>query len=69
MYFNLLLKAAKLLRVDRQTEILGMDITKHGEPAYPTGAYERGQWMMENGTETAINGGGNINKVFASDEA
>ena len=34
-----LLKLAGLLRVDRQSEIVGMDITKHGEPAYPVSAY------------------------------
>ena len=34
-----LLKLAGLLRVDRQSEIVGMDISKHGEPAYPVSAY------------------------------
>ena len=34
-----LLKLAGLLRVDRQSEIVGMDIVKHGEPAYPVSAY------------------------------
>ena len=34
-----LLKVAGLLRVDRQSEIVGMDIVKHGEPAYPVAAY------------------------------
>ena len=34
-----ILKLLGLLRVDRQTEILGMDVVKHGEPAYPVAAY------------------------------
>ena len=34
-----LLKLVGLLRVDRQSEIVGMDIVKHGEPAYPVAAY------------------------------
>ena len=33
------LKWLGLLRVDRQSEIVGMDIVKHGEPAYPVSAY------------------------------
>ena len=34
-----LLKLFGLLRVDRNSEIVGMDIVKHGEPAYPVSAY------------------------------
>ena len=34
-----LLKRFRLLRVDRDSEIVGMDIVKHGEPAYPVSAY------------------------------
>jgi Amt family ammonium transporter len=34
-----ILKYLGMLRVDRETEILGMDIVKHGEPAYPVSAY------------------------------
>ena len=34
-----LLNGLGLLRVDRQSEIVGMDIVKHGEPAYPVAAY------------------------------
>lgn len=40
------LKYAGLLRVDRDIEIRGLDIRKHGEPAYPTAAYGHG-WDKE----------------------
>merc|ERR1712048_999938 len=42
----LLLKVLNLLRVDRDIEIRGLDIRKHGEPAYPTRAYGHG-WEKE----------------------
>ena len=37
MFF--LLNYFHLFRVDRDTEIVGNDIVKHGEPAYPVSAY------------------------------
>lgn len=37
-----LLKAFKLLRVDPEIEMKGLDIPKHGEPAYPIVAYGHG---------------------------
>ena len=35
-----------IFRIDRDTEIRGLDIKKHGEPAYPTAAYGHG-WDAE----------------------
>ena len=37
---------AGFLRVELDTEIRGLDIKKHGEPAYPTAAYGHG-WDSE----------------------
>ena len=36
----------QILRVDADTEVRGIDISKHGEPAYPTAAYGHG-WDTE----------------------
>ena len=36
----------KLFRVEQDIEIRGLDIKKHGEPAYPTAAYGHG-WDKE----------------------
>ena len=33
-------------RIDKDTEVRGLDIKKHGEPAYPTAAYGHG-WDNE----------------------
>jgi Amt family ammonium transporter len=44
MFFTL--KICGVLRIDRDTEIRGLDIKKHGEPAYPTAAYGHG-WDKE----------------------
>jgi len=41
-----ILKAVGLLRVDADIEVRGLDIKKHGEPAYPTAAYGHG-WEKE----------------------
>ena len=38
-----LLKAIKLFRVDEADEIIGMDIIKHNEPAYPKPVYPKGE--------------------------
>lgn len=41
-----ILKAIGFLRVDADIEVRGLDIKKHGEPAYPTAAYGHG-WEKE----------------------
>jgi len=43
-----ILKAAKLLRIDRDIEFQGMDAVKHGEPAYPAEAWVELQYAKKN---------------------
>ena len=40
------IKLISFLRVSEEIEIKGLDIKKHGEPAYPTAAYGHG-WDHE----------------------
>lgn len=39
-----LLKFFKVLRVDSRIEVHGMDVMKHGEPAYPAESWEEQQY-------------------------
>lgn len=41
----------RILRVDKDTEVRGIDISKHGEPAYPHAAYGHG-WDTEGTTKS-----------------
>ena len=55
-----LLKYFNKLRVDKDIELRGLDIKKHGEPAYPTVAYghgwdAEGDFRMSNLNTNAIN--------------
>lgn len=59
------LKALKMLRIDRDTEFQGMDSVKHGEPAYPAEAWVELQYAKkESGS-----GGGNNTKSTSSQQA
>ena len=53
-----LLKCFGLLRVDRQSEIVGMDIVKHGEPAYPVAAYGGDYRHLQSPSKAPIVNGG-----------
>jgi len=48
-----ILKATKLLRIDRDIEFQGMDAVKHGEPAYPAEAWVELQYAKKNSKNEA----------------
>ncbi|XP_071956816.1 putative ammonium transporter 1 [Antedon mediterranea] len=52
------MRAAGILRVSRAIEIKGLDIAKHGEPAYPLTAYGHG-WVNIVEAETELENGEN----------
>ena len=54
---------AGFLRVELDIEVRGLDIKKHGEPAYPTAAYGHG-WDSEGDFKMS-----NINQVGDDNQA
>ncbi|XP_072032959.1 putative ammonium transporter 1 [Amphiura filiformis] len=65
-----LLQYFGMLRVSKELELKGLDIPKHGEPAYPVSAYGHG-WMesiVNQGTgKGQPNGSGHTNQGFSND--
>ena len=54
-----LLHLLKVLRVSRSDELRGMDLTKHGESAYPVGAWQEHQYSRDSSPPHMILARGN----------
>ena len=70
------LKYTKMLRVSAEIELEGMDLVKHGEAAYPVGAWVEYQYYKtetgkegEASTNPCMSGGGGIAGTMTMDGA
>jgi len=66
-----LLNFLKLLRIDADIEVRGLDIKKHGEPGYPSAAYghgwdSEGDFVLSNMNQTAGRAGGDTGRRGAA---
>ena len=48
------LKRLKLLRIEGYDEFYGMDLTQHGESAYPASAWDEDQYKFDSGRQSGI---------------
>ena len=48
------LKRLKLLRIEGYDEFYGMDLTQHGESAYPASAWDEDQYKVDSGRQSGI---------------